>query len=73
MLADKSLSAEESGELVQHLSRKAVELGIFEIITQLGQAQELGDDPLEGVPEVKPVMTQKVYLNPFTSLLRNLN
>ena len=62
VIADRTLSSGESAEITQHLCRAAAEMGLHNVITDLGQAQALADDPLAGVPEVMPVKVNRVCL-----------
>ncbi|KAG1790147.1 DNA/RNA polymerase, partial [Suillus variegatus] len=60
VVADRVLaSSEEASEIIKLLSKSAVDLNHPRILAELGQAEFLGShvpDPLEGVPEVKPVL-----------------
>ncbi|KAG1900468.1 DNA-directed RNA polymerase N-terminal-domain-containing protein [Suillus fuscotomentosus] len=65
VVADRVLaSSEEASEIIKLLSNSAVDLNHPRILAELGQAEFLGShvpDPLEGVPEVKPVLRLAVY------------
>ncbi|KAG2151835.1 hypothetical protein BD769DRAFT_1623558 [Suillus cothurnatus] len=60
VVADRVLaSSEEASDIIKLLSKSAVALNHPRILAELGQAEFLGShvpDPLEGVPEVKPVV-----------------
>lgn len=60
VIADRSLSSADSSEITQHLCRAAAEMGLHNVITDLGQAQAIADDPLADVPEVMPVKVSRV-------------
>ncbi|KAG1773841.1 hypothetical protein EDD22DRAFT_841721 [Suillus occidentalis] len=59
VVADRVLTtSEEASDIIKLLSKSAVDLNHPRILAELGQAESLGchvPDPLEGVPEVKPV------------------
>ncbi|KAG2148047.1 hypothetical protein DEU56DRAFT_869723 [Suillus clintonianus] len=59
VVADRALaSSEEASDIIKLLSKSAVDLNLPRVVAELGQAESLGShvpDPLEGVPEVKPV------------------
>lgn len=55
-------SSEEAEEIIKLLSRAAVDMNLSKVVTELGAAEVLGrqtEDPLEGVPEVVPVLKEK--------------
>lgn len=57
------VSSEEAAAIIQTLSKSAVDLNLSKIISELGQAEAIGShqtDPLDAIPEVKPVMRVKV-------------
>lgn len=60
VVADRVLAtSEEASDIIKLLSKSAVDLNHPRILAELGQAESLGrhvPDPLEGVPEVKPVV-----------------
>lgn len=60
VISENTLTSEEAGEIVQHLSRAAAQLGLSHVISELGQAELLAADPLTDVPEVRPVLQQVV-------------
>jgi DNA-directed RNA polymerase, mitochondrial len=54
---------EEASDIIQLLSSAAAELGMPNVISELGQAKAIGSqapDPLENVPEATPVLRLKV-------------
>lgn len=53
-------SAKNASQIVEHLSRAAAQLGLTQIITELGKVEAIAADPLADVPEVIPVLTRKV-------------
>ncbi|KIN96613.1 hypothetical protein M404DRAFT_16854 [Pisolithus tinctorius Marx 270] len=58
-------SSSEASQIIQILSKSAVDMNLSRIVTELGQAEALGcqlPDPLENVPEVNPVTKLKVKL-----------
>ncbi|KAG6329701.1 hypothetical protein ID866_9388 [Astraeus odoratus] len=63
VISDRVISSsEEATQIIQLLSKTAVDMNLSRIITQLGQAQALGcqlSDPLKDVPEVNPVTKLK--------------
>lgn len=64
VVADRAFaSSEEASDIIQVLSTAAVDLGMSNVIGELGQAKAMGSkspDPLENVPEVTPVTRLKV-------------
>lgn len=60
VISDRVLNSEEASEIVQHLSRAAAQLGLSHVISELGQAEAIAADPLENIPEVRPVLQQTV-------------
>ncbi|KAG2159046.1 uncharacterized protein EDB93DRAFT_1076283 [Suillus bovinus] len=66
VVADRVLaSSEEASDIIKLLSKSAVDLNHPHILAELGQAEFLGShvpDPLEGVPEVKPVLRLAVRI-----------
>lgn len=60
VVADRSLSPSDSAEIIQHLCRAAAEIGLHSVISDLGQAQAIAEDPLADVPEVMPVKITRV-------------
>ncbi|KAI6147961.1 hypothetical protein BKA82DRAFT_4485937 [Pisolithus tinctorius] len=55
-------SSSEASQIIQILSKSAVDMNLSRIVTELGQAEALGcqlPDPLENVPEVNPVTKLK--------------
>ncbi|KAH9919050.1 DNA/RNA polymerase [Fomitopsis serialis] len=62
VVADRAFaSSDEAAEAIQLLSKAAVEMGLSNVVNELGMADSLGrqeDDPLENVPEAVPVKRQ---------------
>jgi DNA-directed RNA polymerase len=62
------LSSEDAAAVIKLLSKAAVDLNLSRVISELGQAEAIGQhpDPLGDVPEVMPVMRLKVgnYMTP---------
>lgn len=59
IVADRCLTVDEEAEgIIKVLSQAAVNVGLSRIVSELGQAESFGqyDNPLEGVPEVNPVL-----------------
>ncbi|KAI6030315.1 hypothetical protein EDC04DRAFT_2572269 [Pisolithus marmoratus] len=55
-------SSSEASQIIQLLSKSAVDMNLSRILTELGQAEAIGcqlPDPLENVPEVSPVTKLK--------------
>ncbi|KAI6022796.1 DNA/RNA polymerase [Pisolithus microcarpus] len=55
-------SSSEASQIIQLLSKSAVDMNLSRVVTELGQAEAIGcqlPDPLENVPEVNPVMKLK--------------
>ncbi|KAL0952784.1 hypothetical protein HGRIS_007009 [Hohenbuehelia grisea] len=58
--------SKEASEVIQVLSKAAVDLNLSSVVSQLGMTETVGqvyDDPLEGVPEVRPVLVDKKDVN----------
>lgn len=56
-------SSEQAAEVVRLLSRAAVELGMSSLVSRLGQVESIAThapDAHEDVPEVMPVLKEKV-------------
>jgi DNA-directed RNA polymerase, mitochondrial len=56
-------SSEEAADLIKMLSTEAVKLDMRGVVSALGQAETKGStlyDPLDDVPQVKPVEKMKV-------------
>jgi DNA-directed RNA polymerase, mitochondrial len=56
-------SSEDAAKVIKLLSKSAVELNLYRIVSELGQAEAIGKayvDPLEDVPEIQPVLRIKV-------------
>ena len=51
-------SSEESAQIIKHLSRAAVETSNTHIVSTLGRLELLGADPMEGIPEARPVLKE---------------
>ncbi|KAG2742603.1 DNA/RNA polymerase [Suillus brevipes Sb2] len=66
VVADRVLAtSEEASDIIKLLSKSAVDLNHPRVLAELGQAESLGrhvPDPLEGVPEVKPVVRLAVQI-----------
>lgn len=64
VVSDRAFTtSEEASEVIQALSKAAVEMGLPKVVNELGMAESLGRehvDPLEDVPEAIPVMRAKV-------------
>jgi DNA-directed RNA polymerase len=77
VVADRVLaSSEEASDIIKLLSKSAVALNHPRILAELGQAEFLGShvpDPLEGVPEVKPVVRLAVRIAFFHSHLAHIS
>ncbi|TDL27019.1 DNA/RNA polymerase [Rickenella mellea] len=66
VVSDKAfLSSEEASKIVSALSRAAVEMSLSKVVTELGQVELMGSDPLENVPEVTPVIRHRVRIPIF--------
>ncbi|KIK64988.1 hypothetical protein GYMLUDRAFT_160261 [Collybiopsis luxurians FD-317 M1] len=63
VVADRAIgSSEEATQVIKILSKAAADLGLADVITQLGQTETIGahyNDILADVPEVMPVMRAK--------------
>jgi DNA-directed RNA polymerase len=69
IVADRAISSDDEGEgIIKALSQAAVSLGLSRIVSELGRAESLGyfADPLEGVPEVNPVLKPRVCVSLYT-------
>ena len=67
-------SSEDAAEIVKLLSRAAVELNLPHIISELGQVKDIATrmhDILDGVPDVQPVLKEKVGTLILPSFLNN--
>lgn len=55
-------SDEEASKIIQMVSKAAAELGMIDVVSELGEAQAMGSivDPLDNVPDVDPVLKAKV-------------
>lgn len=53
-------SAKNASQIAEHISRAAAQLGMTQIITELGKVETIAADPLADVPEVIPVLARKV-------------
>ncbi|KAJ8503283.1 hypothetical protein ONZ45_g10994 [Pleurotus djamor] len=56
-------SDEEAAGVIKLLSKAAVDLNLSKVVSELGQTESIGtmfQDPLEGVPQVRPVYTFKL-------------
>ncbi|KAH8115023.1 DNA/RNA polymerase [Phellopilus nigrolimitatus] len=73
VVADRVLTSGDAGEIVQHLSRAAAELGLIHVITELGQAESIAADPLKDVPDIVPVRRAKLGSIPFATDLPDLS
>ena len=55
-------TSDEASQAIQLLSKAAVNMGLSNVVNELGMAESLGreeDDPLDDVPEVMPVKRRK--------------
>lgn len=55
-------SDEEASKIIRQVSKAAAELGMIDVVSELGEAQAMGSifDPLDDVPDVDPVLKVKV-------------
>lgn len=56
-------SDEEAAQVIKMLSKAAVDLNLSKVVSELGQAEAIGStyqDPLENVPDVRPVLAFKM-------------
>ena len=55
-------SDEEASKIIQQVSKAAAELGMIDVVSELGETQAMGSvvDPLDDVPDVNPVLKAKV-------------
>ena len=60
VVADRNLSSSDSEEIIHQLCSAAAEIGQHHVISELGQARSIADDPLKNVPKVRPVKVVKV-------------
>jgi DNA-directed RNA polymerase, mitochondrial len=59
VVSDRAIETSEAAtEVMKLISSAAADLRMPGIVSELGQVQALGVDPLEGVPEVMPVQKQ---------------
>ena len=70
VVASRSVSSDqEAVDLIKLLSKTAVEMNLVSVVDELSRAQELGNsllpDPLQNIPDVRPVLRPKVA--PFPS------
>ncbi|CCL99811.1 uncharacterized protein FIBRA_01835 [Fibroporia radiculosa] len=67
VVSDRAFTSnDEASQAIQALSKAAVEMGLSKIVNELGMAESLGRqeaDPLEDVPEAKPVLRRKKLEN----------
>ena len=58
-------SDQEAAKIIRLLSRTAVNMNLVSVVTELSRTQTLGNsllhDPLQDIPEAKPVMKPKVW------------
>ena len=66
VVSDRSLqSSEEASQIIQLLSSTAISMNLSTVVRELGLAEKLGStlpDPLDDVPEARPVMKIKVSM-----------
>lgn len=69
VVASRSVSSDqEAVNLIKLLSKTAVEMDLISVVDELSKAQALGNslfpDPLQDIPEVRPVLRYKVDFLP---------
>ncbi|KLO16665.1 DNA/RNA polymerase [Schizopora paradoxa] len=52
-------SAKTASQIAEHISRAAAQLGMTQVITELGKVEAIAADPLAEVPEIIPVLARK--------------
>lgn len=67
VVASRSVSSDqEAVDIIKLLSRTAVEMNLISVVDELSRTQALGSsllpDPLQSIPEARPVLRPKVFL-----------
>jgi len=67
VVASRSISSDqEAVEVIKLLSKTAVEMNLVSVVDELSRTQALGNsllpDPLQDVPEARPVLRPKVRI-----------
>ena len=70
VVASRSVSSDqEAANLIKLLSKTAVEMNLVSVVEELSSTQALGNsllpDPLQDIPEARPVLRPKVILWPL--------
>lgn len=65
VVASRTVSSDrEAVDIIKLLSKAAVEMSLVSVVDELGKTRALGNsllpDPLQDIPEVKPVLRPKV-------------
>ena len=74
VVASRSVSSDqEAADIIKLLSRSAVDLNLGSVVDELSTTQAMGNlhlpDPLQDVPQVKPVLRPKAsFLPPDNSI-----
>ena len=69
VVASRSVSSDqEAVDMIKLLSKTAVEMDLISVVDELSRTQALGNslfpDPLQDIPEVRPVLRPKVDFLP---------
>ena len=70
VVASRSVSSDqEAADIIKLLSKTAVEMNLASVVDELSRTQALGNsllpDPLQDIPEARPVLRPKVILWPL--------
>lgn len=70
VVASRSVSSDqEAADIIKLLSKAAVDMNLISVVEELSRTQTIANpllpDPLQGIPEARPVLRPKVKL--FTS------
>ena len=69
VVASRSVSSDqEAADIIKLLSKTAVEMNLVSVVDELSRTEALGNsflpDPLQNIPEAKPVLRPKVDRSP---------
>lgn len=75
VVASKFVSSDqEAVDLIKLLSKTAVGMDLISVVDELSRTQALGNsllpDPLQDIPEAKPVLRSKVDFSPQSNHIR---
>lgn len=70
VIASRSVSSDqEAADIIKLLSKTAVDMNLISIVDELSRTQALANsllpDPLQDIPEAKPVLRPKVSFSPL--------